>query len=281
MFGFRFACFRIKGVNLLWKDVRRTQQTPEWPTVTLTWHTSVQKVQIHGTYCTRGSPTTSCVFHLVALLIFIGKNYFLASSFSSSGTDMLAGSLPKKSRNRLARDVFDTFAARAHFVYDVIHTDCWTQKVAPRVVFLLLSKARARLCLCVCVCARACVRACLCVRACVFVCVCIGACVRACVYACFCVCVRVFVCECVCACACVCVRACMFVCLCVCVCMCVCLLVCVCMCILFHSADSDLFPFKADPETPTGLPPANDWAGTVPDTRQPTSHKTTKHGGLR
>ena len=101
------------------------------------------------------------------------------------------------------------------------------------------------------------------------------------------VCMLAFVCVCVCLCvsvcvrvrACACVRACLFVC--VCVCMCVCLLVCVCMCILFHSADSDLFPFKADPETPTGLPPANDWAGTVPDTRQPTSHKTTKHGGLR
>ena len=93
---------------------------------------------------------------------------------------MLAGSLPKKSRNRLARDVFDTFAARAHFVYDVIHTDCWAQKVAARVVFLLLSKARARACVCVC----ACVRACVCVRACLFVCVCVCVRARACVFVC-------------------------------------------------------------------------------------------------
>ena len=40
---------------------------------------------------------------------------------------MLTGSLPKKNRNRLARDALDTFATHAGCVYDVTDTDCWAQ----------------------------------------------------------------------------------------------------------------------------------------------------------
>ena len=40
---------------------------------------------------------------------------------------MLLRSLPKESRNRLARDVFDTFTTHAGHVYDVTDTDCWGQ----------------------------------------------------------------------------------------------------------------------------------------------------------
>ena len=40
---------------------------------------------------------------------------------------MFVCSLPMKSRQRLARDVFDTFATHAGLVCDVTNTDCLTQ----------------------------------------------------------------------------------------------------------------------------------------------------------
>ena len=40
---------------------------------------------------------------------------------------MLVRSLPTKSRKRLVRDVFDTFATHARLVYDVTDTDYWAQ----------------------------------------------------------------------------------------------------------------------------------------------------------
>ena len=39
---------------------------------------------------------------------------------------------PTKSRNRFARDVFDTAATHVGFVHDVTDADCWAEKISAR-----------------------------------------------------------------------------------------------------------------------------------------------------
>lgn len=83
-------------------------------------------------------------FYLLVPLTFIQMDFF-ASHLSSSGHNRVGWLVTKKSRERLAGDVFDAFVTHTGLVCYIINKDCWAQNNSYHsCIFMIFSSNRTR-----------------------------------------------------------------------------------------------------------------------------------------